>query len=242
MKNKTGLSWCCLVCLSLAGCERAPRDRADIAMLVDVSGSQARNCACLSATARAALAWPNVRRQSRVWLAHTGDAATAFEPRIVAQFELPRVNVLEGRDTSAEQHAELLGRLTAQCGQLAPARVSPIFAGLKRLVEKLQTAPLGPSGWHYLIVKTDGAETAEPALHAALADAAAPLDALPKIDNRQVKILFRGLAETVRPNDSRLRPSADRARAVWQAVFTEPDLVGFDPLCETPAEGRLASR
>lgn len=251
MKTKTGLSLLCLVCLSLAapGCQRAPRDRANIAMLVDVSGSQTLNCDCLVATAKQSRAWPNVRQQSVLWLAQTGNEASAFEPRLVLSFPLPRVKVLEGREASAAQQDQLLKQLEANCGQLAPANVSPIFAGIKRMTEQLQTAPLSAGGSHYLIVKTDGLETAEPALRTALEDDTVPLAGLPKIDNRQVKVIFRGLAETVRQGDLAKRPArvssaqqADRVRAVWRAAFTHPDAVVFEPLCLVNQEPRLAQQ
>jgi hypothetical protein len=247
MKNEL-LSVCIsglmLVGLGLAACERRrPAPPVHLAFLQDVSDSQAMGCDCLSATLSEAPQRLKLGRGSQVLLFSTGNAQSAYEPHFAGQMAWLVKGSLENRQARLRKQQAWIGQAEQVCRNFEPATDTPLFLGIHRALEQLQATPLEAPARHTLYVKSDGEETVEPAIKAALADARASLSRLPRLDNRHVSIVFLGLADTIgqvadgtdRRTANRTHAHANRLKQVWRAVFTEPEAVSFVPHCATPA-------
>ena len=82
------------------------------------------------------------------------------------------------------------------------------------------------------MVVSDGQETVEPAIVAALnGHGAQPNLKSLAINNESIRVLFCGLSQTNAMTPERTSASTERLETVWKSLFTAPDMVSFAPFC-----------
>ncbi|MDA2937070.1 hypothetical protein MYX75_02250 [Acidobacteria bacterium AH-259-A15] len=209
--------------------------------IVDRSLSVTNLPAAVVALGRRAFDLPGMRRGSTLTVMATGDEATANEPLLVARYEVPiSRRALEDKRAEEVRKEDVLTDLAARWNKLGRTERSPIFLAVKRGVEQLRSSGCTPQSACYLFIKTDGEELLEPGIKNALRGS--EKGPLPEpIGNEGVKIVFCGLSETTgstTKGDKKLQYTqvrdakyVDRLRKVWSALFTNPDLVSFEPYC-----------
>jgi hypothetical protein len=213
-------------------------------VVFDRSDSTPDGCAAVLGVTAAALAdgpWP--KGSSLIVLA-TGDDGTLNEPVEMARFDaFRRKRVVEGRTASAEAERDLLAGLAKACASLPRTRSSPIYMAVRRGAELLASHDCARDRCSLEVV-SDGDETAEPGLVAALRGDRHP-SLPPPISNHAVRVRYCGLAETVAPKPAptsapmrrkKATPVRDAARAgcaaaLWRHAFSDPDLVELSPMC-----------
>ena len=217
---------------------RAGVARPHYAVLVDRSQSSFVSCAGLEAATARILGSRDVQRGSSMTLLATGDRSTADEPRFVWSGAIP-VNgrVFEGMTRRMDDRRRFIDGIAEQCRKISPASSSPIFLGVKRALEQLRSLGCGRDSRCGLYVLSDGLETADPLVRRAIASGARAAVVPLALPNAGVRILFCGVAETqaatTRASVAGVRAPehADRLRAVWGAIFSDAEVVTFQPFC-----------
>jgi hypothetical protein len=172
----------------------------------------------------------------------TGDKSTADEPVLVVKYEMPvSRRALEGKQAETNRKEAILVDLTAQWNRLNRTDRSPIFLAVKRGVEQLRRSGCTPETACYLLIKSDGQELSEPTIKKALRDLQSKSSLPAPIPNGGIRVVFCGLSETTgnttEGGNRGLHPwvsdrnGMDRVRDVWRALFTQPELVTFEPYC-----------
>lgn len=216
------------------------RGVAQIAIVRDRSDSTPNDCSRIVGLAERALGVPEIGPGSKITLFSFGDEETANEPRLLGEFKVPVIRrVIEGQRAANREREELLARLGQKCEEVGQTQVSPIFQTLKRGVEHLRSAG-SANDTRYLFIQTDGEETVNAQVKQALKSPGPKLSLPPPIQNAGVRVIFCGIAETVGPaagagrarlSKQRELQRPDRLSEVWRGVFTEPQLVSFEPFC-----------
>ncbi|HEX8772073.1 MAG TPA: hypothetical protein VF735_00620 [Pyrinomonadaceae bacterium] len=215
-----------------------------VVILHDTSDSTPEGCGRVVGLAEQVLSSPDFDHISTITVLGTGDATTANEPRLLGEFRIPEIRrVIEGKRAAVRQRDELFSNLRSRCEETGQTTVSPIFMGVKRAVERLQSIKSGDDR-KLLIVETDGEETSDLQIKRALDEAPGVKLRLPNaIQNDNTHIVICGLAETlgeVRGADGKVKrmtklrspQRADRMLEVWKGLFTNPDLVSLKPYCQ----------
>jgi len=209
----------------------------------DLSDSVLSGCGCTAALVKQSLGDPHAGSGSTVTVTATGNAETAGEPKLLASIPVPVTrNALEGRDAAPRLREKVATDIKAECDKRQQTKVSPIFIAVKRAVEHLKAAGCGKDSACVAYVQSDLEETSDPQIKAALNQSGSDKPLLPEpIDNSSIKIVFCGIAETAGEATSadrrkrNLTPHnpqrADRIRAVWSALFTNPEGLTFEPYC-----------
>lgn len=218
------------------------RGVAQIAIIRDRSDSTPDDCSRIVGLAERALSVPEIGAGSKITLFSFGDHETANEPRLLGEFKVPVIRrVIEGQRAAAREREDLLTRLGQKCEEVEQTQVSPIFQTLKRGVEHLRSIG-SADDTRYLFIQTDGEETANAQVKKALKSPGAKLILPPPIQNAGVRVIFCGIAETVgntvaannkgrHLSKQREAQRPDRLHEVWSGVFTDPQLVSFEPFC-----------
>jgi len=207
----------------------------------DRSDSVISDCTSTTALARRALQGGVLVKNSRLTIIATGDQATADEPVMIADYNVPSSrSAIEGRHATARKQQEVLADLRGKCEQLPVTTRSPIVLAMKRAVERLRASGCRNGSNCFIYSQSDAEETAELAVKKLLGTN--QKHPLPLIDNDGIEIVFCGLSATrgeeTAPGGSRRQLTkirdarrADRLRAIWQLLFTHPERVGFEPFC-----------
>src|ERR1043165_8404402 len=224
-----------------------PHTVAHFAFVQDPSDSIQTDCGRIVGLAERALSMPDTKEGSTITLFALGNPETANEAQMLGAFQVPVIRrVIEGQRAAAREREALFSGLQSRCAEVRQTRVSPVFQALKRGVEYLHGVG-APDDSRYLFVQTDGEETENAQIKKALNGERGALRYLPPpIQNAGVHVTFCGMAETVgatADNDnkvhqkSRKRDSAraDRLREIWGKLFTNPELVVFEPYCARTA-------
>lgn len=219
------------------------RGVAQFEFIQDASDSIQLDCAQSRALAERAIAMPEAGPGSTLTLLALGDEATANEPQFLGELSVPVIRrVIEGQRAAGREKQALLDNVKSRCAQVRQTRRSPIFEGLKRGVEHLQSIG-SPDDFRYLFIRTDGEETENMQIRQALNELPGTKLRLPSpIDNKNTRITFCGLAETIgsitetdhkvhRKSADRDSRRADRLREVWSHMFTNAELVTIEPYC-----------
>lgn len=219
------------------------RPVAHFEFIQDPSDSIATDCGRTVGLVERALAMPEVGDGSSLTLFALGDETTANEPRWLGQFELPVIRrVIEGQRASMRAKQDLLANVRNRCDEVKQTRRSPIFVGLKRGVEHLRSVG-APADLRYLFIQTDGEEFDNKLIVKALNEKPGmPLRLPSPIQNNAIHVTFCGMAETVgtvTDSDRKVHHKtkqrddgrSDRLKEVWAKLFTNPELVKFEPYC-----------
>jgi hypothetical protein len=219
-----------------------PLPVAQFGFIHDTSDSIQNDCGRTEGFAKSAIVNRETGPGSKIALFALGTRETASEPRLLGEYAIPRIRrVIEGQRTAAREQDALLSKIKTKCEGLEQTTVSPVFQAVKRGVEHMQNMGL-PIDQRYLFVQTDGEETENAKVKESLnLQPGFPLKLPAPINNEGVHITFCGIAETVgevsrdkaKINKSKQRDDrrSDRIREVWTAVFTNPELVSFQPYC-----------
>lgn len=217
-------------------------------LVFDRSDSTRDACAAVSGVAETLLSegkWP---KGSSLVLLATGDDDTLGEPvELFRHAGFKRKKTVEGKSASARQLRALLASMQGACESAPRTRTSPIYLAVRRGAEMLSAAGCA-AGRCTLAVVSDGEETAEPALAAALKRGRAakqPPSPPARIANDSLRVAWCGLAETVaappagakgkgrakRSEPKRDAGRADRLLELWRGLFTYPEAVELAPVC-----------
>lgn len=218
----------------------------------DPSLSYSGGCQSIVGSAEAVLHDPNASEKSTFTVLVLGDDSTAREPRRLATYSIPiRRKVIEGRRANVERQASLLHNLQARCESVRPTSVSPIFLGVKQAIADLRAGGCKEGSHCGLWVSSDLEENGVRAIEERIHRARHPKEPLPELlDNSGIAVTFCGFAQTAGhlvDNSGREIRSAvardprrdDRLQTVWRALFSNSELVRFEPYC--PASSLLST-
>lgn len=219
-------------------------------VVVDRSDSMRDACQAATGMAASLLAEGAWGRGSVLILLATGDDSTRMEPIELFRFDsFRRQKTIEGKSAGQRATRELLAAFEKACRSAPRTKTTPIWLAARRGIELLAASSCAPSRCDLVLV-TDGDETAEAALVAAIRGKRAPRGdmGLPaKLDNRLIRVRICGFAETVSVTpttpksksrrsrkaaaDTRDSAKADRVAALWRELFVEPSSVEISPIC-----------
>ncbi len=215
-------------------------------IVADLSLSHAQGCESLLGLANQALSEARVSQGSTLTILVLGDVATANEPRRLGSYSIPTTRkVLEGRTAKLRRQQTLLAEIARQCGTIHATSISPIFLGVKQAVADLRARGCTEASQCQIFVDSDLEENVEPPIKASLNGAVSRRHKLPPpVENEGIEISFCGLAVTagriVDPSGREIHRALprdakrdERLRQTWQALFTKPELVKFEPYCTT---------
>ncbi len=214
-----------------------------VAIVVDPSDSRQKVCDQVGEIARRQMNDPAMHRGSTITLFSTGGPASANEPVQRGSFALPDTRgTMAGPEAIATKRQELVTSITARCMEIPETTASPVFQGLKRVVEFLREQDSRPNAHLTVYALTDGEETEVKEIKKAFDQPKGSPIAIPQIDNAGVNIQICGVAETIGTvavaggkQETKTRPRdpqrADREREVWEHAFSQPTSVGINPYC-----------
>lgn len=216
-------------------------------LVVDPSLSHPEGCDSLAGLAEKSFQTDGASKDSSLVVLVLGDVSTANEPWQLGRYSFPVTNkVIEGKTANTRRKADLLSDIQRKCESIHRTSISPIFLGVKQAVADLRTRGCKAGSRCQLFVDSDLEENAEHSIKDALNSTRQTKAVLPtRLDNEGVEVSFCGLAVTagriVNPsgreilNNSLRDPGRDdRLRQVWRSLFTQPDLVNFEPYCPQP--------
>jgi hypothetical protein len=216
-------------------------------IVYDRSDSTRDVCAAVLGVAETLLSeapWP---KGSSLALVATGDDETLGEPVELFRYaDFRRAKTVEGKAGGARRVRELLAAVASACSRAPRTRTSPIYLAVRRGAEMLSSG-CAPERCTLAVI-SDGEETVEPAMVAALsggARAKAQASLPPAIPNESARVRFCGFAETVAPpappkahgrgkhasEPKRDAQRADRLFGLWRNVFSRPAGVELSPIC-----------
>jgi hypothetical protein len=214
------------------------------AVVWDRSLSYGGGCPSLVGPAEAALLNPNVSDRSTISIFVSGASSTAREPRRLASSPIPTSRkVMEGQRARFERQTALLRELQGRCKSIRPTSISPIFLAVKQAIADLRAEGCKEGSQCELWVSSDLQENGVRAIKERLDGAPHTREPLPApLENAGINVTLCGFAETaghlVDPSGREIRGVVardprrdDRLQAVWRALFSKPDLVGFEPYC-----------
>jgi len=220
-------------------------------IVVDPSLSHPTGCESVLGLSQQALHAGGVSQDSTLTVLVLGDPATANEPWQLGRYSIPVTRkVLEGKTATLRRQEELLSDIRHKCGAIRRTSISPIFLGVKQAVADLRAHGCKETSHCQLFVDSDLEENVETSVKERLNRARSTKLVLPTpLDNQGIEVSFCGLAVTagrmVNPAGREIQralprdPSReDRLRQVWRSLFTQPDLVRFEPYCPTLGDPR----
>jgi hypothetical protein len=241
---------CTILCASFVGWRlhvHANHATTHIEIVVDPSLSHPDSCESLVGLSERALHADGVSQDSTLTVLVLGDTASANEPWQLGRYSFPVTNkVIEGKTASMRRQDELLSDIRRKCEQIRRTSISPIFLGVKQAVADLRAHGCSAASHCRVFVDSDLEENVEISIRESLDRARNTKLVLPTpIDNQGLEVSFCGLAVTAgrvsNPSGREVRRSLprdprhdDRLRQVWQSLFTQPELVRFEPYCPQP--------
>jgi len=247
--TKTFLSviLCGIVCAGFVGWRvhvHANQTPSQDEIVFDPSLSRPHDCESLVGLAEKSFHTAGASKDSTLTVLVLGDASTANEPWQLGRYSFPLTNrVLEGEAANTRRHAELFSDIQRRCETIRRTSISPIFLGVKQAVADLHARGCNAASDCRLFVDSDLEENAEVSIKDAFNRTHNPKLALPTpLDNQGVEVTFCGLAVTagqiVDPSGKEVQLASprdpgrdDRLRQVWRSLFTQSDLVKFEPYC-----------
>jgi hypothetical protein len=216
-------------------------------IVIDPSLSHPQSCESLLGLAQRALQSEAVSRDSTLTVLVLGDTATANEPWQLGRYSLPVTRrVLKGRTVNLRRQEELLSDIQHKCEAIHHTSISPIFLGIKEAVVDLRTRGCKESSRCQIFVDSDLEENVERSIKESLDRSRDTKLILPApLDNQGIEVSFCGVAVTtpwtIDPSGkktqrilSRDPDREDRLQQVWRSLFTQSELVRFEPYCPTP--------
>jgi hypothetical protein len=210
----------------------------------DPSLSHPEGCESLVGLADEAVHAVGVSYGSTLTVIVLGDAATANEPWQLGRYSIPVTRkAIEGKTSDQQRVEELLTNIQHKCGAIRRTNISPIFLGVKQAIADLRARGCKANSHCQVFVDTDLEENVETTVMEALNRLHKSKPVLPKpIDNGGVQVSFCGFAVTTgriatlseretRRTLSRDPGRDDRLSQVWRSLFTQPELVTFEPYC-----------
>jgi len=248
---------CGIVCAGFVGWRvhvHASQGPIHVEIVFDASLSHPEGCQSLVALAEQSLRTNGVSKDSTITILVLGDASTANEPWQLGRYSFPvTTKALEGKIASTRRQAGLLSDIQHKCETIRRTPISPIFLGVKQAVADLYAHGCNAASHCRVFVDSDLEENAEMSVKDALNRARNTKFALPTaLDNQGVEISFCGLAVTARrivnssgkkihrplPHD---QGHEDGLRQVWRSLFTQPELVTFEPYCSSSTDPGVTS-
>lgn len=214
-----------------------------VAMLVDPSDSRQRVCGQVGEIAQRQMNDSAMGRGSTITLFSTGGPESANEPVQRGTFTLPDTRAtMGGPGAITAKQQQLVESITARCMEIPETTASPVFQGVKRVIEFLQEQDHRPNAHLAIYALTDGEETEVKEIKAAFDQPPGSVAAIPQINNERVEVQICGVAETIgtvatpggkRETKTRTRDPqrADREREVWKQAFSQPGTVSINPYC-----------
>lgn len=212
-------------------------------IVLDASESSTERCRSARALAARALKRIGPGGGS-IAVLRTGDETTANEPVVLASFDIPAAlpRALENRKKAEMDANRIVEAVNEYCAKMPVLETSPVFLAIKRGLQHLAGFGDSDRAEHWLDVQSDGQETAERVINAALRSTA--VVELPQLDNGRVKVTLCDIANTrgatansrgqVRTLTApRTAVSADRIQRVWTSIFVRAENVMVKPYCGT---------
>jgi hypothetical protein len=238
---------CAMLCAGFVGWRihfLANYSAPQFAIAVDPSLSHPGGCESLVGLADQLLQADRISRDSTLTVLVLGDSSTANEPWQLGRYSIPVTRkVLEGKATNLRRQEELVSDIRHKCETVHRTTISPIFLGVKQAVADLRAQGCKETSHCKVFVDSDLEENVETSIKDALSRTRNAKLVLPSpLDNQGIEVSFCGLAVTagriVNPPDRETRrvlprdPGRDdRLREVWQSLFTQPELLKFEPYC-----------
>lgn len=238
---------CGIVCAGFVGWRvhvHANQTPIHVAIILDPSLSHPKGCESVVGLAEQSLRTNGISRDSTLGILVLGDASTANEPRQLGRYAFPVTSkVLEGKAANTRRQTDLLADIRRKCETIRRTSISPIFLGVKQAVADLRTHGCNAASRCRVFVDSDLEENAEMSIKDAINRARNTKLELPApLDNQGIEVSFCGLAVTegriVNPSRQETQRALprdtgrdDRLRQVWRSLFTQRDLVKFEPYC-----------
>jgi hypothetical protein len=251
MKTRALLAVACsVICAGFVGWRvyvHANRATPHFVIVADTSLSHPGGCESVLGLAEQSLQADGVSQDSTLTVLVLGDASTANEPWQLGRYSFPvTTKVLEGKTANMRRQEELLSDIRRKCETIRRTSISPIFLGVKQAVADLHAHGCKAASRCRVFVDSDLEENAEISIKDALNRTRNTKLVLPTpLDNQGVVVSFCGLAVTagriVNPWGREIQRATprdqgrdDRLRQVWGSLFTQPELVRFEPYCPMP--------
>lgn len=211
-----------------------------IGLGVDPSLSVKRDCSGLRAMAETLTFAKSIQEGSTLTLLAMGDP----EPLRLFDKPLPisSDNVF-GRDEAAfkKRRENFFAELQAACEATPTIPRSPVLRLVSRGIAHLRGRGCASAGLCYFTFQTDLNDDVDPKLGPVLQRAAEDpnVELTPElagaIDNAGIHVQFCGTSEVQAPKKSekpkRRHASPDSLARIWRGLFTDPNLVTFQPYC-----------
>ncbi len=217
------------------------------ALLSDPSVSYTGGCESLVGSTEEVLRKSPVTPDSTLSVLVLGDKETAHEPRRLGRYAIPvSRRVIEGQRASEQRRLDLLKDIGEKCGSVRPTLISPIFQGVKEAVADLRAEGCRENSQCELRVSSDLEENVEVGIKNRIDNRGEGKHRLPAaLENNGIKVVFCGFAtragRIVGPFGRELHRATprdanreDRLQHTWLSLFTNPELVKFEPYCPKP--------
>ena len=209
----------------------------------DLSLSHSGGCESLLGIAERVLGSNGVSSNSTLTVLVIGDESTANEPWELGRYSIPRTQkALEGRAATVRRQQTMLSDIRKKCEAPPRTTISPIFLGVRQAIADLRAQGCKETSHCEMFVDSDLEENVELSIKRSLQSADYSKHHLPlSVDNSGISVKLCGIAVTtghISPSGrevngtlSRNGSREDSLRRIWLSLFTEPDLVAFEPYC-----------
>lgn len=214
-------------------------------ILGDPSDSKDNLCGSLTRLAEQAVAASDTGGDFDLVFYRLGDASSANAPVLVDRYHHSASDrSVESKNKPLQKRLALVEEVRARCEQLPTTDVSPVFQGVRTVIQQMRSDGCGGAMTCRLLVSSDLMETVERPVQDALNDIKGKKRPLPdSIDNAGIRVKLCGYAQTVgratgagkgsrQLTRNRTPKLDDRLRETWLSAFSRPELVELAPFCQ----------
>jgi hypothetical protein len=153
--------------------------------------------------------------------------------------------VLEGKSANLRRQEELLSDIQSKCKTIRRTSISPIFLGVRQAIADLRAHECEENSLCKVFVDSDLEENVESSIKEGLDKRHSTRHfSTEPLDNQGIGVTFCGVAvttprtmnssgEETRRTLTRDSDREENLRMVWRSLFTQPELVKFEPYCST---------
>lgn len=222
-------------------------------VLYDQSKSKVDGCSCLKEQARRILERSEAAGSTLMFFA-LGTPQSGYQPRLLATYKVPvSIKALERQSHIDQEKSRILNDLGSKCQAVPRSDVTPLFQGMKVVIEQMKSAGCRPGARCALIAQTDLEETVDSKVLQAFRGGHSKSNETTQpevLDNQGIEVVFSGVSEVVVSDAGGRRDAAKKLKdeatkklnngakwqKIWVDIFSDRSLLRFEPMCPRQPE------
>lgn len=240
MKNKkinTKINICILITITMLICACQEQEKLTIITYLQDTSDSIPNSNCLQNLLHEISIKYSQEETITITTFATGDKTTTYEPKLISKNEVKRkTDFVNGPKAAKLNFDKAKEEITTKWQNIPQTSESPIYQAIKRAIQQIQTNQGNTKTTRIIYIKSDLKETIFTELKQMLnnPNTKKKQHNIPKINNEEVQVIFIGTAQTIGKTNTihENLQNVENIQQIWQNIFTNPDLVQFQPFCQ----------